>query len=41
VDEAIKHARELADQLAHPYWSWATTSWRALIAVIDGHLDDA
>ncbi len=41
VDEAIQHARVLADQLAHPYWSWATTSWRALIAVIDGRLDDA
>lgn len=41
VDEAIKSARELADQLAHPYWSWATTSWRALITIIDGHFDDA
>ncbi len=41
MDEAIQHARVLADQLAHPYWSWATTSWRALIVVIDGRFDDA
>jgi len=41
VDEAIQHARVLADQLEHPYWSWATTSWRALIAVVDGRFDDA
>ncbi len=41
VDQAIEQARVLADQLAHPYWSWATTSWRALIAIIDGHLKEA
>jgi DNA-binding SARP family transcriptional activator len=41
VEKAMQHARVLADQLAHPYWSWATTSWRTLIAVIDGRFDDA
>ena len=41
VDDAIEHARVLAEQLAHPYWSWAATSWRALLAVVDGRLGDA
>ena len=41
ADRAIEHARVLADQLRHPYWSWATTSWRALVAIIDGRLDEA
>ena len=41
VDAAIEAARAQAERLAHPYWSWATTSWRALLAIIDGRLDEA
>jgi DNA-binding SARP family transcriptional activator len=41
VDAAIEQARTKAERLAHPYWSWATTSWRALLAIIDGRLDEA
>lgn len=41
ADAAIEAARVQADRLAHPYWSWATTSWRALLAIIDDRLDEA
>ncbi len=41
VNAAIEQAREQADRLAHPYWSWATTSWRALLAIVDGRLEEA
>ena len=41
IDAAIEAARAEAERLAHPYWSWATTSWRALVAVIDGRLEEA
>jgi DNA-binding SARP family transcriptional activator len=41
VDGALEQARVLAERLAHPYWSWATTSWRALLAIVDGRLEDA
>ena len=41
VDTAIEHARTHTERLAHPYWSWATTTWRALVAIVDGRLDDA
>jgi DNA-binding SARP family transcriptional activator len=38
---SLRTATELAELLAHPYWSWATTCWRALDAIIDGDLDRA
>jgi hypothetical protein len=41
VDAAIEAAQFQADRLAHPYWSWATACWRALLAIIDGRLDEA
>jgi DNA-binding SARP family transcriptional activator len=41
VDNALQRARALADDLAHPYWSWATTSWRALVSIIDGRFEEA
>jgi DNA-binding SARP family transcriptional activator len=41
VDTALGHARALADELGHPYWSWATTSWRGLVSIIDGRFEEA
>jgi DNA-binding SARP family transcriptional activator/tetratricopeptide (TPR) repeat protein len=41
VDAALEQARMDAERLAHPYWSWATTSWRGLLAVIDGRFEAA
>jgi DNA-binding SARP family transcriptional activator len=41
AQRALAEADDLAARLAHPYWSWATTSWRALDAIIDGDLDTA
>ena len=41
VDAAIEQARAQADRLAHPYWSWAATSWRALVSIVDGNLEEA
>lgn len=41
ADAAIEAARAQADRLEHPYWSWATTCWRALLAIIDNRLDEA
>jgi hypothetical protein len=41
ASEALTAATELAERLAHPYWSWAVTGWRALDAIIDGELDRA
>jgi DNA-binding SARP family transcriptional activator len=41
VDAAVEQARVQAERLAHPYWSWATTSWRALLAIVDGRLAEA
>lgn len=41
ASRALAAATELAELLAHPYWSWATTCWRALDAIIDGDLDRA
>jgi tetratricopeptide (TPR) repeat protein len=41
VDRAIADATGEAERIAHPYWSWATTSWRALLAIVDGRFDDA
>lgn len=32
-------ATALARALEHPYWSWATATWAALEAIIDGDLD--
>ena len=31
----------VADELGHPYWSWATTSWRGLVSIIDGRFEEA
>ena len=41
ADTALRHARALADELGHPYSSWATTSWRGLVSIIDGRFDEA
>jgi DNA-binding SARP family transcriptional activator len=39
--KTLEDARQLADRLAHPFWSWSTTCWRTLDAIIDGRLDEA
>jgi DNA-binding SARP family transcriptional activator len=41
LDAALTAATRDAARLAHPYWSWATTSWRGLLALVDGRLDEA
>ena len=41
ADAALAIATDEAASLSHPYWSWAVTSWRALMAIIDGRLADA
>ncbi|MDZ4825881.1 MAG: hypothetical protein SGJ13_05375, partial [Actinomycetota bacterium] len=41
VDGALTAATDLAARLAHPYWSWATMTWQALVAIVDGRLDEA
>jgi tetratricopeptide (TPR) repeat protein len=41
VDDALGAAVDIARVLAHPYWSWATMSWQALVAIVDNRLDEA
>jgi len=41
VDAALIEATEIAGVLAHPYWSWATTSWRSVLAIAAGRYADA
>jgi DNA-binding SARP family transcriptional activator/tetratricopeptide (TPR) repeat protein len=38
---ALQALSDLADQFAHPYWSWVTRTWQTLEAVTDGRLDEA
>ncbi len=37
----LARGRALADRHAHPYWQWASRTWEALWATIDGELDRA
>lgn len=41
LDIALLEACEVAQALAHPYWSWATTSWCAVLAIAEGRYADA
>ena len=41
ADAALVAATELAADLDHPYWSWATACWRTVMTVVDGRLDEA
>jgi DNA-binding SARP family transcriptional activator len=41
VDVHLAAAQDAADACGHPFWRWAATSWRALVAAIEGRLDDA
>jgi tetratricopeptide (TPR) repeat protein len=37
VDQAVDEAAAFD----HPYWRWSVTTWRALIAIVDGDLERA
>ncbi|MFN8037900.1 MAG: BTAD domain-containing putative transcriptional regulator [Acidimicrobiales bacterium] len=39
VDDAMAEARRLADDLDHPYWSWATSCWEVLLRMVDADLE--
>jgi DNA-binding SARP family transcriptional activator/tetratricopeptide (TPR) repeat protein len=41
ADRALTRAVELAAELDHPYWSWATACWQTLVAIVDGEVDRA
>lgn len=38
---ALQALSDLADEFAHPYWSWVARTWQTLESVIDGHLEEA
>ena len=41
LDGHLTAAYDLAEVSGHPYWRWATTSWRALVTATEGALDEA
>jgi DNA-binding SARP family transcriptional activator len=41
VDMHLAAAQESADAIGHPFWRWSATSWRTVVAAIEGRVDDA